>query len=195
MTSKNNKRFANRETVVKGFVIDLANQTQTPFEVKTAYTRSNDKAVAFARKAMQIDDNPQIIVAVTEIQNEAPKPIKYNESKIMDYCIAKFDDEEKAKKELAIAYDENDYSIKSVRWFEYECAFWAYDKIDDNYITDYCHDESPIGFTKVDMRSFMANSAHELTGYEILAIHNCTKKEVTRYCLIENNELDKCIES
>lgn len=186
--TKNNNRFANRETVVKGFIINTATQEFTPFEETISYTRSAQKAVELVREKMQLDNDPNIIVTVNEIVNEAPKPIKYNEGKIYDFSIAQYEEKEDAEKQLSDGYE-----VKEIRWFEYEAAYWATNG--EEYITDFVHDESPIGFTKVDMRAFLVMSAEQLTGFKVIGIHNETKRETKRYCVIETTNLEKCIES
>lgn len=188
MTNKNNKRFANRETIVKGFIINTNSQEFTPFEEVISYTRSAQKAVELVREKMQLDNNPSIVVTVNEIINEAPKPIKYNESKIYDFSIAQYNEKEDAEKQLSDGYE-----VKEIRWFEYEAAYWATNG--EEYITDFVHDESPVGFTKVDMRAFLVMSAEQLTDFKVIGIHGETKRETKRYCVIKSNDLEKCIES
>ena len=186
--TKNNKRFADRETVVKGFIINTATQEFTPFEETISYARSAQKAVELVREKMQLDNDPNIIVTVNEIENEKPKPIKYNESKIYDFSIAHYQDKEDAEAQLSDGYE-----VKEIRWFEYEAAYWAVNG--EEYVTDFVHDESPISFTKVDMRAFLVMSAEQLTGFKVIGIHDETKRETKRYCVIETANLEKCIES
>ncbi len=186
--TKNNKRFADRETVVKGFIINTNSQEFTPFEETISYARSAQKAVELVREKMQLDNDPSIVITVNEIINEAPKPIKYNESKIYDFSVAHYDEKEDAEKQCG-----ENYEVKEIRWFEYEAAYWATNG--EEYFTDFVHDESPIGFTKVDMRAFLVMSAEQLTGLKVIGIHNETKHEVKRYCIIKSSDLEKCIES
>lgn len=186
-----NNRFANRETVVKGFVINLAEQTQTPFEVKTQYTRSNEKAVAFARETLQLDDNPQIIVAVTEIENEKAKPIKYNDGKIYENAVAVYGEENDAQ----IAADENGGVVRKIAW--YEISGWVWFNTDDGeYGTTFFQDETPVNMTKCDSRAFVAlgfEMAHE--NAKCIGVHNVEKRAVDLFCVIAETELAKCIEA
>lgn len=186
--TKNNKRFANRETTVKGFIINTNSQEFTPFEETISYARSAQKAVELVREKMQLDNDPSIVITVNEIINEAPKPIKYNDGKIYDFSVGDFYDKEDAEKQCTDGYE-----VKEIRWFEYEAAYWATNG--DEYVTDFVHDESHVGFTKVDMRAFLAMSAEQLTGFKVIGIHNETKRETKRYCIIKSDELEKCIES
>lgn len=190
MTTTKNNRFANRETVVKGFIINTETQEFTPFEETVSYVRSTQKAVELVREKMDIsDDNSQIIVTVNELVNEAPKPVKYNESKIYDLSIDHYDDESDAQTRA----DELGATVKRVMWHEYECQYWA---IDDNgeYVTEHYYDDSPISFTKGEMRSFLAMSAGDFSGYKILAVHGCKKSDKPLYCVIDASELENCIE-
>ena len=189
MTSNN--RFANRETVVKGFIINLAEQTQTPFEVKTQYTRSNEKAVAFARKTLEIEDNPQIIVAVTEIENEAPKPVKYNEGKVYERAITRVETEAEAEN-LAEKYNAR---IRKIAWYEISGFIWYTTNYGD-YGTTFFKDETPVNMTKCDARAFVALS-YEMANDDckVIGVHDVKKTALDLYCVIDETELAKCIEA
>ena len=189
MTTTKNNRFANRETVVKGFIINTETQEFTPFEETISYVRSTQKAVELVREKMGInDDDAQIIVTVNELVNEAPKPIKYNESKIYELAIDHFDDESDAQNRA----DELGATVKRVMWHEYECQYWAING--DEYLTEHYYDESPVNFTKGEMRSFLAMSAQDYSGYKVLAVHGCKKTDKPIYCVIDDEALTKCIE-
>ena len=131
-----------------------------------------------------------IVIPDDGIINEKAKPVRYNESKIYDYKSCAFDDEELANNQCA-----DNEVVRKIKFYAYECAFWAHDNIEGGYITDYVHDESPLSMTKIDMRAFLANSARELIGfnYDILGVHDCKKEEKTLYCVIAESELEKCI--
>lgn len=188
--TRNNNRFANRETTVKGVVINLDTQTHDNFEVKTQYTRSNEKAVAYARKAMQIDDNPMIIVAVTELVNEAPKPVKYDNDKIYEMSYAHFDGKDDAQK----AAETDGTEMRVITWYEISAQIWA---IDDggNYITEWYADETSENMTKRDAREFVRMSYEDMNGFKVIGIHDCKKDEKPMYCVITTANLAKCVES
>lgn len=188
--TKNNKRFADRETVVKGFIINKATQEFTPFEENISYARSTQKAVELVREKMQLDNNPNIIVTVDEIVNEAPKPIKYNESKIYDLCYNHYDNEDEAKNAAEI--DNTEY--RAITWYEISCQVWA---IDENgaYFTEFYADETPVNMTKVDQRDFMRMSYEDFSGNKVIGIHATEKKPVSIHCVITAENLEKCIES
>lgn len=188
--TKNNDRFANRETVVKGFIINTANQEFTPFEEIVSYVRSAQKAVELVREKMQLDNNPQIIVAVNEIINEAPKPIKYNESKIFGLCYNRFDNEDEARKAAEI--DKTEY--RAITWYEISCHVWAINENGD-YFTEFYADETPVNMTKVDQRDFMRMSYEHYSGNKVIGIHATEKKPVSIHCVITAENLEKCIES
>lgn len=186
-----NNRFANRETVVKGFIINLEEQTQTPFEVKTQYTRSNDKAVAYAREALEIEDNTQIIVAVTEIENEAPKPVKYNEGKLYELAIAHVETEAEAE---AIA-EENNARIRKIEWYEIGGQVW-YMNENNEYGTEYFVDNTPLNLTKCDARAFVALGFEMIRDdCKVIGVHNVEKRALDLFCVIAETELAKCIEA
>lgn len=188
--TKNNKRFANRETVVKGFIINTNSQEFTPFEETISYARSAQKAVELVREKMQLDNDPSIVITVNEIINEAPKPIKYNESKIFDLCYFNSGDEGEAKKTAEL--DNNE--MRTITWYEISCQIWA---IDENgaYFTEFYADETPINMTKVDQRDFMRISYEDFSGNKVIGIHATEKKPISIHCVITAENLAKCIES
>lgn len=187
--TKNAKRFENRETTVKGFIINTATQEFTPFEEVVSYVRSAQKAVELVREKMQLDDNPQIIVTVNEIINEAPKPIKYNDSKIYDLCYNHFDSEEYAKEVSEI--DKTEY--RAITWYEISCYVWAIDA-NGEYLTEFYADETPVNMTKVDQRDFMRMSYEDFSGNKVIGIHATEKKPIQIHCVITAENLAKCIE-
>lgn len=189
MTTKNNKRLANRTTIVKGFVINTETREFKPFEETISYARSTQKAAKLVRDKMQLDDSPSIVVTVEEIINESLKPIKYNESKIYELCYNRFDNESEAQE--AAELDGN--ICKAITWYEIDCYVWAIDKMGD-YITEYYADETPMNMTKVDQRGFMRMSYEDFSGNKVIGLHNVEKKPIPLYCVITPENLEKCIE-
>ena len=187
--TKNNKRFANRETVVKGYIINTESQEFTPFEETISYARSTQKAVSLVREKMQMNDNPAIVVTVNEIINEAPKPVKYNDSKIYELCYNRFDAEDDAQK--AAEGDNTEY--RAVTRYTISCHVWVVDG-NGNYYTQHYSDETPINMTKVDQRGFMRMSFEKASGDKVIGIHATKKTPVQMYCVITAENLKKCIE-
>lgn len=190
--TKNNKRFANRETVVKGFIINTNSQEFTPFEETISYARSTQKAVELVREKMQLDNNPSIVITVNEIVNEAPKPIKYNDSKVYDLAYCTFDTEAEAQEKAEV--DNN--IMRVVTWYQISGQIWAIDN-DGKYITEWYTDESPMNLTKCDQRDFIKMSYEMYQGntVKVIGIHATEKKPINLYCVITAEELEKCIES
>ena len=183
-------KFENRNTIVKGFFVDKMNGETNPFEMSVHYVRSNESAIKAIAETLSNEDKERFVIAVSEIINEKPKPIRYNDSKILDYGRDNFRNEEDAEN----AKHDNE-TVRKVKAYSYECAFWAHDAQNDEYVTDYVHDESPLSMTKIDMRAFLANSARELIGfnYDVLGVHNCKKTEITYYVVINYEDLKRCI--
>ena len=182
------KRFENRKSIVKGSFIDIDTQEFTPFEIETEYTRSIEKAVKLVKEMEGITDN-NIVIAVSEIINEKPAAVKYNNGKVYELARATFPEKEEAEAEVA----ENE-TVIAIPWYEYEAQFWGYNSISNQYITDTVHDESPLSMTKTNMRQFLTNSAYNLCCYEIIGIHNAIKTETKWFCVIDNDELETCVE-
>ena len=189
MINKNNKRLANRTTIVKGFVINTETQEFTPFEETISYARSAQKAAKLVREKMQLDDSPSIVVTVNEIVNESLKPIKYNESKIYNECYNCFDNEIEAQE----AADTDNNICKAITRYKIGGYVWAINE-KGIYITEYFEDETPMNMTKVDQRGFMRMMYEGLTGNKVIGLHAVEKRPVPLYCVITAENLEKCIE-
>lgn len=182
------KRFENKETTIKGFIINLEDRSTEDFEITTQYTRSNAKATEYAFEALAIDPETHTVV-ITSIANEKATPVRYNNGKVFELAIDTFEFEENAN-DFANNL-EDDAIVKRIDWFEYEAQFWGVNV--NEYITDVIRDDSPLSMTKVDMREFLAYSARDLYGYDIIGIHNATKTATYRWCVITRENLAKCV--
>lgn len=181
------------DTKVNGKYYNEKEEQFVEFEIYVPYIRvtakdATEKAIKAVRTALELA--PNTMIGIDNLENEKAEQKRYNNGKVYEYCNADFATEDEAKQ---CAEGKKDVTVRKIAWFEYESAYWAYDEKNDKHYTDYVHDESPLNMTKVDMRAFLKNSAHELTGLEIIGIHNEVKKEIVRYCVIENSELEKCI--
>ena len=185
----NNKRLANRTTIVKGFVINTETREFTPFEETISYARSTQKATKLVREKMQLDDNPSIVVTVNDIINESLKPIKYNESKVYSFSYDRFDNEIEAQ-EVA---DTDNNICKAITRYKISGYVWAVNE-KGVYITEYYEDETPVNLTKVDQRGFMRMKYEDLTGNKVIGLHAVEKRPVPLYCVITAENLEKCIE-
>lgn len=181
---------ANVATMINGQLEVTEYELYVPY-IRTTAKNATEKAIKAVREALELDANAMI--GIIELENEKTEQKRYNNGKVYDYCIADFAEESEAKAEAE--KDEN-LTVKKIAWYQYECAYWAYweyDEENDEYETDFVHDESPLNMTKTEMRSFLKMSAENLTGKKIIGIHNENKNEIARYCVIEKDELEKCI--
>lgn len=184
--STNSKRFNNRESVVKGFIINTKTQEFKPFETKVSYVRSTEKAVKLVREQMNITE-PEIIVSVNKVINEAPKPIKYNNIKIYELAYNRFNDEETAKNTA----NKDNTEMRVITVYEISGQIWALSG--NEYKTESYADEAFINLTKVNAREFIKMSYEKFIGNKVLGIHGCTKHEKQVYCVITRDNLQKCI--
>ena len=198
------KRFENKSTVVKGFVIDKRNGQSYPFETVTAYVRATEKAtkmIDIVALGFAAEDADNYIVVASECINEKSEPMRYSNSKIIDFATAIFDSKEKAEKEFALADFGSDYSIREVKFYRFECGAFVRGIVAEATNTDYAiysyeaHfivDETPLNLTKVDAREFMRDSAESYTGKKCLYVADVQKHEITRYAIISYDALAKC---
>ena len=189
MTTKNNKRLANRTTIVKGFVINTDTREFTPFEETISYARSTQKATKLVREKMQLDDDPSIVVTVNDIINESLKPIKYNESKIYELCYNRFDNENEARK----AAEEDNTEYRVITWYAISSQVWAIDE-NGNYLTEHYADETPMNMTKLDQRGFIRMSYEDFSGNKVIGLHAVEKKPIPLHCVITPENLERCVE-
>ena len=87
------KRFENKKTVVRGFIINLANGTSEPFELETDYTRTLEKAA----KMLNANAPKGFQYVATELVNEKSEPIVYDVSALVNNSVFQSNTEETAK--------------------------------------------------------------------------------------------------
>lgn len=185
-----NNRFANRVTTIKGETINLETLEKNQFELEIPYVRSFQKALEIATEKLSLNEDTIINPKKFEVINEPPKPIKYNDGKIYDLAYNRFDTEEEAKEASEIDNTE----MRVITWYEINGQIWAIDN-EENYITEFYADETPINMTKVNARDFLKMSYEDLNGNKVLGVHNCQKHEKPMFCVITSDNLQKCIES
>lgn len=156
------------------------------FETEIDYTRSETIAAEKVREALDLADD--VMVQVTELQQSEIKKTVYNSGKVFENMSADFEDEEIAK-----ASATENQTVIPYTMYEYDAQFWAVNSNGD-YITDYVMDNSPVKFTRVNMRQFLAISAENLEpDFKVLAIHGEKRTETTRYAIVENDKLVLCV--
>lgn len=186
-----NNRFENRQTVVKGFIINTETKEFTEYEETLAYVRSVPKAVEMLKEKMQLDDNPAIVITVNELINEAPKPIKYNDGLIFELCEMAFDDENEAN-DYVEAHE--GYTIKKLTRYEVYGMCWTFNNIDGEYRTRFVVETTPLNLTKVDQRALIVITCEEqFSNEKVLAVHDVKKRDYPCYCAITPENLTKCI--
>ena len=174
------KRFEGKKTVVRGFIINLANGTSEPFELETDYTRTLEKAA----KQLNANAPEGFQYVATELVNEKAEPIVYDASLLMNY--AKFDSiEEESANEFAESLLHGTVR-KAANWL-YHGDVWmrsiepiaTYE--DGNgiaretyqYLTECVTDTSVLNLTKTEIRSFIAMSAESLNnGFKCIGVSN-----------------------
>lgn len=191
MTNKNNKRFANRETILKGETVNLETLERSAFEITVPYVRSMQKALEVASEKLELNDDTIINPKKFEVINEAPKPIKYNNGKIYELAYNRFDTEDEAIE--AAKADVTQY--RKTVYYEISGQVWAFDESTKEYITEFYADETPINMTKRDMREFLRMSYESYRGSKAIGLHNIEKVEKPMYCVITSANLEKCIEA
>lgn len=187
--NKKQSRFENKETIVKGFIVDASdpsNVVTTPFEETVSYVRAANRAIEMIRERMGITED-KIFVTVTEIINEKAEPIRYSNSKLVDFAVNIFDSEEEAN---AVLID--GCIVKKVSIYNVSGVVWSIDGAGD-YYTNAVNFDTPVNITKADARAFVKMQYESLTGENVLALHDIHKTEIERFAVINKDDLEKCI--
>ena len=178
------KRNENRKSTVKGIIANPQTQTFEAFEIETPYTRSIPKAVEMAREYFQLAND--IMVSVTEIHNEALKPVVYDSQAVFDEMVADYETKENAEENC----NEN-CSVIPYTMYQYEAQVWLFNG--DEYTTEFFTDNSPMKFGKVDTRGFIRIAAEQFFESKVIGIHDDKRFEEKRYAIVENDRLEFCI--
>ena len=185
-------KFENRTTIIVGKVVKIdENGTANveDFTLEVPYVRSTNKAIEVANGNLNPENNPMILVTVTEVKNEAPKKVEYSAGKLKEYARVSAVTEEEAHQ---VAQD-GEIAIMGV-WYEYNGQIWMLDKYqDDQYKTMNYSAISPAKYTKAEARQFVIMYAEEETGYEIIGVHGVTRREQPLWFIINENDREKCI--
>ena len=174
------KNTNERKSIIRGIIANPATKSFEEFEVETAYTRSEIKACELAREALNLE-NRAIMVSVTEIINEAVKPIVYDAQSLIDFADAVYDYDNDAEP------TETQTVVEFVKYI-YTAQIWAVSG--EDYTTESWEYESTVKLGKVDTRAAIAmNYEHENKNWKVLAVHNDKREQVKRYALIEREAL------
>ena len=180
------KRNENRKSTVKGIIANPQTQIFEAFEIEIPYTRSTQKAAEFAREILNIEE--YIMLSVTEIQNEALKPIVYDNQLVCDYMTADFETKEEA--------EQNANEMQSVipyTMFIYSGQVWLTDG--EKYSTEHFTDWSALKFGKIDTRGFVKMMAESFYNAKVIGINDDKRTEQKRFAIVDNDKLQLCVKN
>ena len=180
-------RFEGRETTIKGEYINDETMEKQAFEIVVPYVRSKDKALEKVYEVLQLSDDRIINARKLEIINEAPKPIRYSNGKLIDFAVFMFDYEDDANE----ACDDGKV-VKQVAIYQVTSMVWAIDGAGEYYTTPVMY-ETPANITKANAREFVRMKFEDETGDTFIALHDTKKHEVTRYAVLFSDDLEKCV--
>lgn len=188
--SKRKNRFEGRETTIKGEYINDETMEKKSFEIVVPYVRSKDKALEKVYEVLQLSDDYIINARKLEIINEAPKPIRYNNGKLVDFATAVFDDEKEAIEACA-----DDQIVKQVSIYTVESVIWAvtFGEDENYYHTEKVAYNTPANITKADARAFVRMKYEQENGDTVLAMHDTKKHEHTMFAILFENDLEMCV--
>lgn len=180
------KRNENRETTVR-FMFWSAedNDNGKPYEKeeRIPYTRSAE----IARKTLSEKYIGAMIQVINPlIQDEIVRTV-YNPKLVFEYMVADYEYEETANESAT-----EEQTVVPYTMYVYDAQYWAVDD-EGNYHTDYVMDNSPLKMTKVDARAFLKMVAEDLSDCTVIGIHNDKREIETRYAIVNNSDLGKCV--
>lgn len=152
-----NNMSEERKTLVKGMVADAQLKTFEAFEVETAYTRSLEKAVKFASAILNPDNEPHIMVSVSEIVNEKAQRKVWNNAALYlesrEMCMT----EEEAN-ELR---EDGEIVVKGFL-YSFNTNIWAYNTVTQEYVTEFYSWSGGNNSTAKDARAMLAMRYEEM---------------------------------
>ena len=175
-------------SVISGFIIDPEKQSFEPFEIETAYARSNNSAIARVREAMNLDDN--VLVTIKEIKNEKAKPKNYDNARIIERAAFVG-----SREECAENITRNGQEIVAVKLYTYRATILSRELEkpygEREYFTTVCEYETATKATKAHWGEFAATS-NDFVG-EPVAAYDPQRLERELYAVIDEDELASCI--
>ena len=188
--SKRKNRFEGRTTVVKGQYVDMENNSVNDFEVTVDYVRAEAKAAEMAFEALNLADSCIINTRTLQVINEAPKPIRYNNGKLVDFAVCILDNENEAIEACA-----DGQIVKQVSIYTVESVIWSvtFGESENEYHTVKVAYNTSANITKADARAFVRMKYEQENGDSVLAMHDTKKSEHIMYAVMFENDLEKCI--
>lgn len=166
-----------RKSTVKGIWANAQTQEFHPFEIATDYTRSIEKAIKLVAASINPDNDPNIMISVTEIVNEKATRKVWNNAALYiearEMCMT--------EAEALEINDANELVIKG-HLYGFETQIWAYNPTTEEYITKPFSWTTGANVTAKDARAMLAmrfEETHE--GYKVLGMnHWSTSKGYTK---------------
>lgn len=186
---------AERKTTVKGIWANANTQEFNQFEVVTEYTRSTEKAVKLASEILNPDNDPAIMVSVSElIQEKAAR--KYYDNAAM-YLTARQTcmTEEEAKEQC----NEDETIVKGFFYTYHTCVFY-FNTIENEYAVTPFTWTSGANSTARDCRAMLAMRFEEIYGgCKVIDMHEWgtskgyTKTQDTAWFILTPEQLERCL--
>lgn len=175
-------------SIINGFIIDPIKQTFEPFEVETAYARSNNSAVARVRETLNLDDS--VLITIKEIKNEKAKPKNYDNARIIERAVFVG-----SREECAENLTRDNQEIVAVKLYTYRAVIVSreMDKPygEREYFTQTCEYETATKATKTHWGEYAASS-NDFIGEPVSAF-DVQRIERELFAVIDADELAACI--
>lgn len=183
-----------RKSTVKGIWANAKTQEFNQFEIVTDYTRSIDKAVKLASEIINPDNDPAIMISVSEIVNEKAQRKVYDNAAMYleaeQMCI----DEEEAKEQCK----ENETIVKGF-FYSYNTHVFYFDMNENEYKVAPFSWDSGANITARDCRAMLAMRFEETNkGCKVVAMHEWsnnkgfTKAQDTVWYILTPEQLETC---
>ena len=192
MARKNTKE---RKSIVKGIWANAQTQEFNQFEIETDYTRSIEKAVKLAKAIINPDNNPAIMVSVSDIVNEKASRKYYDNAAMYLEAAQMCIDEEEAKNECK----ENETIVKGF-YYSYNTHVFYFDMNANEYKVAPFSWDSGANITARDCRAMLTMRFEEThNGCKVITMHEWgnskgyTKSQDTVWYILTPEQLERCM--
>lgn len=175
MTSK----FENKNTVIRGIIANPETQTFEQFEITTDYVRSNERAIAKVREALNLNDN--VMVSISELKQEEKRTFKWLVADLKAAFTPEYEQPEDVPE---------NFTAISVTLYDYVADVFGYQDAEPiaKHVHVYGHAHKA---TKTDAREIVRTFALEYEGFtSVVCVAGCKRDESQVWFVVPDDEIE-----
>ena len=193
--ARTNNSNNERKTTVKGIWANAKTQEFNQFSVVTEYTRSTEKAVKLARAIINPDNDSAIMVSVSELIQEKPSRLYYDNAAMYLEAEQMYMTEEEAKEQC-----KDGETIVKGQLYSYSTNIFYFDMNVNEYKVATFSWNSGGNITAKDCRAMLAMRFEDMhIGCKVIAMHEwgnskCyVKHQCSVWYVLTPEQLKSCI--